>query len=182
METKLWRKGWVQLKPAEEHNIKYVAGYIRKKLNGKMADIEYGPREPPFQIQSQGIGRDWLNDNIDYVETNLNITVNGENKGLPRYYINKLSEKAQKRIKEEAEEKAKTVDVEKYRNYLSKKTGIKKHNIQFPLYKTNQFGKHKGIPYVYPELDYEMRQIRKRRFNRYIKNEKENLRNQGHKL
>lgn len=37
-------------------DIAYVTGYIQKKLNGQMAEKEYGQRLPPFSTCSQGLG------------------------------------------------------------------------------------------------------------------------------
>jgi len=66
----------------------YVAGYIRKKLNGKLGEKYYKKqgREAPFQLQSQGIGKEYALKNRDQLSKNLNVTINGYKKGLPRYY------------------------------------------------------------------------------------------------
>lgn len=66
----------------------YVAGYIRKKLTGKLGEKYYEEqgREPPFQLQSYGLGKKYCLENRDQLSKNLSLTIHGFKKGLPRYY------------------------------------------------------------------------------------------------
>lgn len=85
-----WGKGFVRLDEVNYKTAAYVAGYIQKKNYGLSAEYEYGWKEKPFQLQSQGIGKEWMEKNKDYIMDNLCITVNGEEVGIPRYYVKKL--------------------------------------------------------------------------------------------
>lgn len=66
----------------------YVAGYIRKKLNGKLGEKYYKEqgREPPFQLQSLGLGKQYALKYREELSKNLCVYINGFKKGLPRYY------------------------------------------------------------------------------------------------
>ena len=51
-----WDKGFVSVGTVTADSCGYVAGYVRKKLTGPMAEEVYNGRVPPFQLQSQGLG------------------------------------------------------------------------------------------------------------------------------
>jgi hypothetical protein len=55
----LWRNGHNVVGSADREAIQYTVGYIRKKLICKADQEMYEGREPPFQLQSQGIGKDY---------------------------------------------------------------------------------------------------------------------------
>ena len=70
-------------------SIEYVAGYIHKKFSGIKEFEEYQAlgREPVFRIMSQGIGRDYIDKNIDDVKKQMHFTMRGKHISIPRYYI-----------------------------------------------------------------------------------------------
>lgn len=99
-ETSLWNKGICNIQIVAPPNIKYVTGYVMKKLGKGSAKeyIEYG-FQPPFQVASKGIGLEWIQNNalrIDF--KNSSLKYNGKKIGLPRYYRDKLEIDAQEVI------------------------------------------------------------------------------------
>lgn len=81
--------------PVTPDDIRYVTGYIQKKLSGKLADETYGDRLPPFQCCSRGLGLDYACEHKNDIE-NRNITFRGYNVSIPRYYLKKLDIKPDK--------------------------------------------------------------------------------------
>lgn len=74
---------------AERQSIQYVAKYIEKQLNGKLGEVEYKYKEPPFKLQSQGLGKIWAEENAEQYESEGFITINGHKVAIPRYYVNR---------------------------------------------------------------------------------------------
>jgi hypothetical protein len=89
----LWRLGNNTTGNPDREAIQYVVGYIRKKLNGSMFLNKFGNIQEPFQLQSQGIGKDYAIAHKDTILSDKGITRNGHNVGLPRYYRKKLIDK-----------------------------------------------------------------------------------------
>nr|QJB19844.1 MAG: replication initiator protein [Microvirus sp.] len=75
----------------EPDSIRYVCQYIDKKLSGEKADEEYDnkKREPVFKIQSNGLSLKYIEKYKDGIFQRSYITVNGNKRSIPRYYINK---------------------------------------------------------------------------------------------
>lgn len=86
--TEQWPWGLIDVGSVTYKSAAYVAGYIQKKLGVS----KYEGREPPFQLQSQGIGLDYVNDNKENLIEDLGFTMNGAKCSLPRYYRKKLAE------------------------------------------------------------------------------------------
>ena len=88
-----WQQGDIHFGLAEPDSINYVAQYIDKKFTGDLADQEYHLklREPVFRLMSLGIGRDYVDNNVEQITMMQCITVKGKKQSLPRYYINRLS-------------------------------------------------------------------------------------------
>lgn len=86
----IWKFGNNTVGSVTPESIRYVTGYIRKKLYGDKAIEEYGDRIPPFALMSLGLGKDFLLDNADRLSTNLMMTRNGKRVSLPRYYKDQL--------------------------------------------------------------------------------------------
>lgn len=87
---KCWSRGFTYFGNVEYDSCRYVAQYIDKKYNGELASQVYGTRQPPFQLQSKGLGLRWAMDNQEYLSQNLGCTIHGKQVGLPRYYLKKL--------------------------------------------------------------------------------------------
>lgn len=88
-----WGKGNIYCGSVTADSIKYVSAYVQKKISGRMAKEVYGERIPPFQLQSKGLGLDWLKANEQQVLDKLSVSVKGKYIGLPRYYRVKLGDK-----------------------------------------------------------------------------------------
>lgn len=90
---KTWDKCQVQgykfYMTSDPKTFKYVAGYASKKLgthyNKKFKDAN-PKRIPEFQLQSIGIGKNYLMSISDYVKKKLTIRYNGKDRIPPRYY------------------------------------------------------------------------------------------------
>lgn len=108
-----WRKGFVKTGTVTYNSARYVAGYIQKKLNGKMAKEEYGDRQSPFQLQSGGIGKRFVEGNEEYLINNLGFTVDGVKHKLPRYYRKLLGDKiTEERLEQRMIEKANDLELQ----------------------------------------------------------------------
>lgn len=91
--ARCWPFGYVHTGTVTSDSCQYVAGYINKKLTGKLARENYQGtgREPPFNISSQGLGKRFALDNQDTIKDKLYLTNNqGKKVPIPRYYRNLL--------------------------------------------------------------------------------------------
>lgn len=86
----LWKFGNNTVGSVTPESIRYVTGYIRKKLYGDKAKEEYGDRLPPFALMSLGIGKNFLLENAERLNEKLMMTRNGKKISLPRYYKDQL--------------------------------------------------------------------------------------------
>lgn len=84
------KKGHVVVGSVTDQSINYTTKYITKKLGGLQGQVEYGTKTPPFQIQSQGMGLQWANENYTSLEETGKITIKGRPSGIPKYYKQKL--------------------------------------------------------------------------------------------
>lgn len=90
--TELWPMGFSTVGNLTKESAQYVTGYIRKKLYGK--ENNYGNRKPPFACSSLGIGLSYAQKNWKRIMKGE--TVNGQNLGIPRYYLKKIASKKDK--------------------------------------------------------------------------------------
>jgi hypothetical protein len=88
---KTWGLGFCTVGSVTADSCQYVTGYVEKKLYGDVANIEYGDRIPPFQVQSQGLGLDFAKNNREQLESQMYTTIKGKKICLPRYYVDKLN-------------------------------------------------------------------------------------------
>lgn len=86
-----WKWGFISIDEVTYQSARYVADYIWKAYNGKMVKKTYGDRLQPFQVQSQGLGKQWVLDNFDQLVEDLGFKTRGHDTGLPRYYTKVLS-------------------------------------------------------------------------------------------
>jgi hypothetical protein len=84
----VWNKGSVVVGSVTYESCRYVASYVQKKVYGLDSQNEYGDRLPPFQLQSNGLGLQYLLDYYDHY--NGNFTINGRVISFPKYYKDKL--------------------------------------------------------------------------------------------
>lgn len=90
--SRCWPNGFVDIGTVTYDSCRYVAGYIDKKYGKARNKEEYTDRglNPPFQIQSQGIGKDWASKHQDYLTKGI-VTINGTKIAIPRYFVKKFN-------------------------------------------------------------------------------------------
>lgn len=94
---RVWQNGFVSIEPANDFTIRYVTGYITKKL-GAHPNAEYEKKglTPPFSLSSRrpGLGLSYLEDHLEKIEADDHITLSTPNGSLqcslPRYFRKKL--------------------------------------------------------------------------------------------
>lgn len=84
-----WALGRVHCGSVEPDSIRYVAQYIDKKHGGAAFNLE--GRINNFQICSQGLGKRYLQDNLQELAAR-GVRYRGTQRGLPRYYLKKIKE------------------------------------------------------------------------------------------
>ena len=105
---------------AEYDSFAYVTGYIQKKYSGKLAKLEYGNKQPPFQICSQGLGKDFAEKNKEQIIKNQYIRCHGVKQSIPRYYLKKLfPDGLPDEFKQEREQIVQKNKLDKITDYLS---------------------------------------------------------------
>lgn len=88
-----WPFGFVMLESVNVQRIKYVCGYVEKKMYYNPADnfIDgYGCLQPPFQLISRGLGLETFFRDFDRYMLNPRKTINGVSYSFPRYYAKKF--------------------------------------------------------------------------------------------
>ena len=88
-----------------------MAGYVRKKLTGPMAEEVYNGRVPPFQLQSQGLGKGYALSHRKQIEADLGTSIRGVPQGLPRYYRKVLEIPTEALAEKAIESASKVADV-----------------------------------------------------------------------
>lgn len=87
-----WNYGNVFNGSVTANSVRYCAGYIFKKYGSKVNQKIYTDVGiiPPFQLQSNGIGKRWYQDYTDLLWKRGYILLNGERYAIPRYFIDKM--------------------------------------------------------------------------------------------
>lgn len=78
------------IQPVVPESIEYVCGYVQKKITGKAGEKEYGERQPPFMICSQGLGLDIAKDDYETLKKGWTFLPNGRKVAVPRYFREKM--------------------------------------------------------------------------------------------
>lgn len=99
--AKLWGKGIVDIdkRLVDSKAIKYVLGYVRKKIGQEDEVYEEIGRIKPYQRQSQGLGKTWALRNVKSWALTGSICVDDYQQAIPRYYREKVHEKEGVKIK-----------------------------------------------------------------------------------
>lgn len=71
-------------------SIAYVTGYVQKKLSGPLAEQEYGDKNRPFSLCSQGLGLGLAQKQYDTLKKGYTY-LNGHRVVVPRYFREKLN-------------------------------------------------------------------------------------------
>ena len=90
-----WQSGFVVVESVNIERIKYVCGYVEKKMFYNPSDNfskGYGCLIPPFQLISQRLGIRHFDSHIDEYSYSLRKTVRGVSYSFPRYYLKKHPE------------------------------------------------------------------------------------------
>lgn len=80
-----WNLGHVAVDSFNADAGYYVAGYVQKKLYGQTGKKVYGRRLPPFSLQSQKLGYQYVIDNAKELKKKLTFSLHGRISSLPRY-------------------------------------------------------------------------------------------------
>lgn len=88
--NKTWPNGFNDSRVVNYSTCTYVAKYCIEKITGQMQKSYYGDREPPFQLQSKGLGLRWAQDHLKDLIDGKNLTIGGRSVGLPAYYKRKF--------------------------------------------------------------------------------------------
>lgn len=105
-----WQYGYNYCGNVTYDSCRYVAGYIIDKLNGPQAEKAYGDLEPPFQLQSKGIGSRWAADHKEELLEGKEFTFQGRPIGVPAYYKRKYDF--------DSKNKASALNLERFNNKL----------------------------------------------------------------
>lgn len=92
---KEWSLGFVTVESVNIERIKYVCGYVEKKMFYNPRDNfnqGYGCLVSPFQLISQGLGLKHFDLHIGQYSQTLRKTVRGVSYSFPRYYLKKHPE------------------------------------------------------------------------------------------
>lgn len=85
-----WGLGFVYVGTVTAESIRYVTGYVQKKLTGALGKEVYGELVPPFGLMSKGLGKAFCDAHSEELVRDLGTTVQGVPVGLPRYYAKRL--------------------------------------------------------------------------------------------
>ena len=88
-----WGMGYTKCGAVNPTTIRYVLKYMEKAWIERKAEKTATGHEPNFKLISKGIGREWIENNIEEVEKN-GLWYKGRKVPIPRYYkkISGLSE------------------------------------------------------------------------------------------
>lgn len=108
----VWTYGRVFVGDCTFHSARYCAEYIFKKYNGEKKIEMYDNLglESPFQLQSIGIGKRYLLDNLDDLYSRGYVLYRGGKFSLPRYFADYMLRNDEKRYNE----MMKRVQIEKF--------------------------------------------------------------------
>lgn len=81
-----WPFGIVDIGDLTMASCNYVAGYVQKKLYGKLADDYYGYREKPFSCMSKGLGKAYFIEHLDELLDDGFVQYRDSKLVLPRYF------------------------------------------------------------------------------------------------
>lgn len=87
----LWLDGFSTIATVTPESIRYVCGYLHKKMYGDdYVRKLYGERVQPFNLMSKGLGLRYAQDQEASIRRNLSVKVRGKDLPIPRYYVRKL--------------------------------------------------------------------------------------------
>lgn len=82
----LWQLGFCTVGDVAMQSCRYVAGYIQKKITGKLADDHYMGRKPEYAFGSNGLGLEYLKRfGSQWMDSGF-VVIDGAKFRIPRYY------------------------------------------------------------------------------------------------
>lgn len=87
-----WPNGLVYFGNVTRFSIQYVARYVTDMYSGKRDPLAHLHSIRPFQVQSQGLGKHWLDAHKEQVLYDVGLRRKGNVEGMPRYYRKRLGE------------------------------------------------------------------------------------------
>lgn len=126
---KIWKYGFNTVGICNHDTIQYTVGYVRKKLYGGMAQEKYGFRVRPFMRCSKGLGLSGAKDRLQKINDEYTIVLKGVNRGLPKYFVDKLGIDKEK-LKLRHNEKVAEVMIDKDVDMLGATNLLKESYIQ----------------------------------------------------
>lgn len=113
--SKSWNKGFIKCLPADVGTIRYTLKYMDKQIHGiENIKKEYGEKQPPFALMSQGIGLNYLKENPEIIEHYQGIPFQGHVRPIPRYYKNYFD--VENPIRKDTDKKRKVIETMKKLN------------------------------------------------------------------
>lgn len=128
--------GFIDIKPVTYKSSRYVANYLLKALN-----VQTKRTVKPFTLMSNGLGKQYLLDNLETIKKQKTIRIDGTQRGLPKYYVDLIhktdpewdprSEQSKKRNKEVYDHyNTKYTEKEDYSHNIEKNSAIRAHRAQ----------------------------------------------------
>lgn len=84
--SKFWTNGYVVATSCSIDTIQYVCGYVLKKIKGYEKEYHDRCLTLPFQLQSQGLGKQFAFENAELIKSKLYLMYKGVKVSVPRYY------------------------------------------------------------------------------------------------
>lgn len=147
--------------------IQYVAGYVQKKLKSFRAE-EYKKLgiEPPFKIQSRGLGLNYAKENADVLRENGFTYYNGKKVRIPRYFREKLG------VEKDFEDLEEEENILLVKNHMYERE-VQEHWNTYNMKFKNWLTSHR-LPVARID-DEDMRDVKERLFNHWYEEQQANL-------
>lgn len=101
-----WKRGFCMVYPAMSSCVRYVLKYLDKQSTDNLNVYKERNLIPPFAMISHGIGRKYLEDNIDFITENGGYRCGSSLRPMPYYYRKLIGQKITVPLPTEIEDKA----------------------------------------------------------------------------
>lgn len=85
-----WGYGFIVVGAVTYKSARYCVKYMQKCFTKEVNDRLYGHCQPPFQLQSKGLGKEYAHEYREQILRRLSCTTEGIEIGIPRYYAKLL--------------------------------------------------------------------------------------------
>lgn len=86
-----WGAGYIYVGTVTRESAEYVASYVHDKLTGEVG-AAFGHTTRPFQLQSQGLGKNYLLEHKEKILYDAGVAQRGKIYSMPRYYTKLLGD------------------------------------------------------------------------------------------